>query len=115
MPTIPISETIEYVYRQEAGRILASLIALVGDFTLAEDALQDAVVIALQSWPQEGVPRNPAAWLATIARRKAIDRLRRDTTLARKQPLLEEAAVFEQTAQGDALDAALANEAEASD
>ncbi|HEU4784922.1 MAG TPA: sigma factor, partial [Ktedonobacterales bacterium] len=83
-----VPQVVEQVYRQESGRILAALIASLRDFTLAEDALQDAMVAALQQWPASGVPRNPAAWLTTIARRKAIDRLRREGTLAQKQALL---------------------------
>jgi RNA polymerase sigma-70 factor (ECF subfamily) len=78
----------ERVFRAESGRILASLIGVIGDFSLAEDALQDALVDALQQWPRTGVPRQPAAWLTTIARRRAIDRLRRDATLLRKQDAL---------------------------
>ncbi|MGE5335166.1 MAG: sigma factor, partial [Nitrososphaerota archaeon] len=96
-------QVIERVYREESGRILAALIASLRDFTLAEDALQDAAVAALQQWPASGIPRNPAAWLTTIARRKAIDRLRRDSTLARKQELLQ---ALEQLAAQDSLDAA---------
>lgn len=84
-----ISHVVERTYRQESGQILAALIAAVRDFTLAEDALQDACIAALQQWPADGVPRNPAAWLSAVARRKAIDRLRRDATLARKQELLQ--------------------------
>jgi RNA polymerase sigma-70 factor (ECF subfamily) len=84
-----VEQTIEQTFREAAGQILAALIAKLGDFTLAEDALQDALVAALQQWPVEGIPRNPPAWLTTIARRKAIDRLRRDSTLARKQVLLQ--------------------------
>jgi RNA polymerase sigma-70 factor (ECF subfamily) len=79
---------VERVFRAESGRILASLIGVIGDFSLAEDALQDALVDALQQWPRTGVPRQPAAWLTTIARRRAIDRLRRDATLLRKQEAL---------------------------
>jgi RNA polymerase sigma-70 factor (ECF subfamily) len=79
---------VERVFRAESGRILASLIGVIGDFSLAEDALQDALVDALQQWPRTGVPRQPAAWLTTIARRRAIDRLRRDATLLRKQETL---------------------------
>jgi RNA polymerase sigma-70 factor, ECF subfamily len=90
-----VSDVVERTFRQESGRILAALIAGVGDFTLAEDALQDAVIAALQQWPEEGVPRNPAAWLSAIARRKAIDRLRRDATLLRKQELLGTLAELE--------------------
>ncbi|WIG58834.1 MAG: RNA polymerase ECF-type sigma factor [Ktedonobacterales bacterium] len=83
-----VARIVEQTYRRESGQILAALIAALGDFALAEDALQDAAVVALQRWPVEGVPRNPAAWLTTIARRKAIDRLRRDSTLLRKQEAL---------------------------
>jgi RNA polymerase sigma-70 factor (ECF subfamily) len=77
-------------FHQEGGRILASLISSMRDFELAEDALQDAILVALERWPLEGVPRNPSAWLTTAARNKAIDRLRRASTLARKQELLQE-------------------------
>ncbi len=83
---------VEAIFRQEHGRVLAALISQVGDFTLAEDALQDALVNALERWEVEGVPRNPGAWLTAVARRRAIDRLRRDSTFARKQALLVEAA-----------------------
>jgi RNA polymerase sigma-70 factor (ECF subfamily) len=91
-----VSRVVERTFRRESGQILAALIAALGDFTVAEDALQDAVVVALQRWPEEGVPRNPAAWLTSVARRKAIDRLRRDTTLARKRETLQELAALEQ-------------------
>jgi RNA polymerase sigma-70 factor, ECF subfamily len=94
-------QVVDQVYRQESGRILAALIASLRDFTLAEDALQDAIVAALQQWPASGVPRNPAAWLTTIARRKAIDRLRREGTLSQKQALLQS---LEETATTDSLD-----------
>ena len=95
-----IAQLIEVTFRQESGRILATLIASVRDFTLAEDALQDAALAALQRWPLEGVPHQPAAWLTTVARRKAIDRLRRDANLARKQTLLQEIATLEAQATG---------------
>ncbi len=68
---------IEAIFREEHGRVLAALIGHLGDFTLAEDALQDALVNALERWEVDGVPRNPGAWLTTVARRRAIDRLRR--------------------------------------
>jgi RNA polymerase sigma-70 factor (ECF subfamily) len=84
-------------FRQEADRILASLISAVRDFDLAQDAMQDAMLVALECWPVEGIPRNPGAWITTTARRKAIDRLRRDSTLARKEMLLQE--LFEQERQ----------------
>ena len=68
--------------------MLATLIGVLGDFDLAEDALQDAVSIAVERWPREGVPTNPAGWLVTVARNRAIDRLRREQNLRRKTELL---------------------------
>jgi RNA polymerase sigma-70 factor, ECF subfamily len=68
--------------------VLASLIGVLGDFELAEDALQDAVAAALERWPRDGVPERPGAWLVTTARNRAIDRIRRDRTLQRKTELL---------------------------
>lgn len=80
-----ISET----FACEMDRILASLIGSVRDFELAEDALQDALLVALECWPGGGIPRNPGAWIMATARHKAIDRLRRETMLARKQAVLQ--------------------------
>lgn len=80
---------IEATFRAEHGRILAALISQLGDFSLAEDALQDALVNALERWEIDGVPRNPGAWLMTVAKRRAIDRLRRAATLERKTALLD--------------------------
>ena len=80
-----ISET----FAREADRILASLIGTVRDFELAEDALQDGLLVALERWPIDGIPRNPGAWMMATSRHKAIDRLRRETTLARKAAVLE--------------------------
>jgi len=71
---------IEETFREEHGRILAALISQLGDFEMAEDALQDALVVALERWEREGMPRNPGAWLLTVAKRRAIDRLRRAST-----------------------------------
>jgi RNA polymerase sigma-70 factor (ECF subfamily) len=68
--------------------VLASLIGVLGDFDLAEDALQDAVAVALERWPRDGLPEKPGAWLLTAARNRAIDRIRRDRTLRRKTELL---------------------------
>jgi RNA polymerase sigma-70 factor, ECF subfamily len=67
---------IEKTFREEHGRVLAALISRLGDFELAEDALQDALIHALERWKTDGVPRNPGAWLVTVAKRRAIDRLR---------------------------------------
>src|SRR5262245_22588440 len=74
----------EALYRDERPRALATLIRLLRDFDLAEDALQEAFTVALQQWPVVGVPANPRAWLVSTARHKAIDRLRRARTLAAK-------------------------------
>jgi RNA polymerase sigma-70 factor (ECF subfamily) len=79
---------IETTFREEHGRVMAALISQFGDFTLAEDALQDALVEALTRWPVDGVPRSPGAWLTTVARRRAIYRLRRASTLERKAVIL---------------------------
>lgn len=71
-------EKLEGIFRDTHGRVLANLISRFGDFDLAEDALGDALIAALEVWPQQGVPAKPAGWLTTTARRKAIDRLRRE-------------------------------------
>src|SRR5512143_2335339 len=83
------AKQIENTFREEHGRVLAALISQLGDFELAEDALQDALVNALECWESDGVPRNPGAWLLTVAKRRAIDRLRRRTTHERKTALLD--------------------------
>lgn len=75
--TEPIRESLDAIYRAESGRILATLIRLLGDFDLAEDAVHDAFAAALERWPQDGVPANPRAWLISTGRFKAIDALRR--------------------------------------
>src|ERR1700720_1334709 len=76
---------IEKIFRDEAGRALATLIRLVGDFDLAEDALQDAVAVALERWPAAEPPSNPRAWLVNVGRNKAIDRVRRQIAFRGKQ------------------------------
>jgi RNA polymerase sigma-70 factor (ECF subfamily) len=83
---------IEQTFREEHGRVLAALISQLGDFTLAEDALQDALVNALERWKIDGVPRNPGAWLTTVAKRRAIDRIRHTRTLENSEPVLENIA-----------------------
>ncbi len=72
-----VRETLDAIYRAESGRILATLIRLLGDFDLAEDAVHDAFAAALERWPQNGLPANPRAWLVSTGRFKAIDALRR--------------------------------------
>jgi predicted RNA polymerase sigma factor len=75
----------ERLVREERARVLATLIRVTGDIDLAEDAVQDAVVRALQRWPHEGVPANPRAWLTVTAKRRAIDLVRREARRAGKE------------------------------
>ncbi|MER6505424.1 DUF6596 domain-containing protein [Nonomuraea sp. NPDC001636] len=79
---------IEAVFREERGRLLAALVRRFGDLDLAEEVTSDAVEAALRHWPAEGVPPNPGAWLMTTARRKAVDRLRREQALATRLAVL---------------------------
>src|SRR5262245_56651898 len=72
-----VTERINELYDTESRRILATLIRLLGDFDLAEDALQDAFRAAIEQWPKEGIPQNPRAWLISAGRFKAVDTLRR--------------------------------------
>ena len=81
--------TLETTFRDQWGRVLAALIGFLGDFDLAEEAAQDAFAIAAERWPRDGVPANPGGWLMATARNRAIDRIRRDRTLAAKTRLLE--------------------------
>ncbi len=83
-------ERLDSLFRAESGRILATLIRLLGDFDLAEDALQDAFAAALERWPQEGIPANPRAWLISAGRFKAIDALRRRTRFEAAQEKIAE-------------------------
>jgi RNA polymerase sigma-70 factor (ECF subfamily) len=75
-----MTETLEAVFRREAGRCTATLIRVLGDIDLAEDAVAEAFAIAAEQWPQRGIPPNPGGWITTTARNRAIDRLRRDST-----------------------------------
>ena len=76
---------LDRIYREEFGRILATLIRLLGDFDLAEDAVQEAFAVALEQWPSDGIPREPRAWIIGTARHKAIDRIRRDSSFSQKR------------------------------
>src|SRR3984885_6110161 len=78
------------VFRDERAAVLATLIRQVGDFQLAEDSVQDAFESALTTWPRDGIPRNPAAWINVTARRRAIDRLRRNRAAADRAARLAE-------------------------
>ena len=88
---------LEQTFRDEWGRVVATLIGLLGDFDLAEEAAQEAFAIAAERWPRDGYPANPRAWLVTTARNRAIDRIRRNQTLAAKTKLLEVQQVAEDT------------------
>jgi RNA polymerase sigma-70 factor, ECF subfamily len=81
--------TLEQVFRDEWGRLVAGLIGFLGDFDLAEEAAQEAFALAAERWPRDGPPTSPRAWLTTTARNRAIDRIRRDRTLAAKTRLLD--------------------------
>jgi RNA polymerase sigma factor (sigma-70 family) len=98
---------IETVWRIESARLIAGIARLVGDVGLAEDLAQDALVAALERWPESGVPEKPGAWLMATARHRAIDLLRRDKLLRRKHAELEPELVARQENAGPALDAAL--------
>lgn len=91
-----IHAIVERTFREESGRVMAGLISALGDFDLAEDAFQEAIAVALERWPADGVPRNPGAWITTTARHKAIDRLRREKVRLRKQEALEAMARLRQ-------------------
>jgi RNA polymerase sigma-70 factor, ECF subfamily len=80
---------LDQVFREQWGYVLAALIGFLGDFELAEEAAQEAFAIAAERWPRDGAPTNPGAWLVTTARNRAINRIRRDRTLAAKTRLLE--------------------------
>ncbi len=73
-------QLVDRLFRHESGRAVASLIRVLGDFDLAEEAVQEAFVVALERWPEDGTPDNPGAWITRVARNKAIDRLRRERT-----------------------------------
>ena len=93
-PGWPMS--IETIYREESGRILATLIRLLGDFDAAEEAMQDAFAAALEQWPSAGTPGNPRAWLVSTGRHKAIDKLRRRARFEKKQQEIAAIAALEQ-------------------
>jgi RNA polymerase sigma-70 factor (ECF subfamily) len=92
-----VSDDLGELLRVEGGRALATLTRVLGDLQLAEDALQDAVITALERWPRDGIPDRPSAWLTVTARNKAVDRLRREARRSEK----EEAAVKLTPGSGD--------------
>src|SRR5258708_9402064 len=98
LPPIPSDEieaALTAVFREEAGRLVGALLRILGNFEVAEEVVQDALLVALESWPLEGIPEQPRAWLLTVAQRRAIDQLRRDARYRDQLALLDHAVVLE--------------------
>src|SRR4030043_345305 len=106
-PVQPLDRSLAELYRTEARRVLATLIRLLGDFDLAEEALQEAFRAALEQWPREGLPRNPRAWLVSTGKFKGIDVVRRrgrhEAPLAQIAPEARESRLDTDTIQADHL------------
>jgi RNA polymerase sigma-70 factor, ECF subfamily len=96
-----VDRAVDQAFRDQWGRVLATLIGFLGDFDLAEEAAQEAFAIAAERWPRDGTPNNPAAWLITTARNRATDRIRRDRTLREKTKLLEVPEAVEEDPMDD--------------
>jgi len=94
-------ELVDRLFREESGRVVATLIRGTGDFDLAEEAVQDAFLTAIERWPRDGLPDNPGAWITTTARNRAIDKLRRQGRLTEKAERLRREAVVEAEGSGD--------------
>src|SRR3990172_9664212 len=107
MPPSDVHRAIEAVWRIESAKIIAGAARIVRDLGLAEELAQEAFVVALERWPEAGVPDNPGAWLMTVAKRRAIDRLRRRTLLERKQEQLGRQLEIEQVITEPDPDAAI--------
>jgi len=101
---------LERVYREQYGRILSALIRDLRDFELAEDALHEAFAAALEQWKRDGAPRNPPGWIAAVARRKAIDRLRRRGWLAERRDEIQRLIELEMSDPYDHSDEAVPDE-----
>jgi RNA polymerase sigma factor (sigma-70 family) len=106
-PAPDIHRAIDAVWRIESAKVIAGLTRIVGDVGIAEELAQDALVAALERWPESGIPRNPGAWLMATAKHRAIDHVRRDRMLARKHDLLGYELEAEQERAVPDLDAAL--------
>src|SRR5438094_6036877 len=97
-PLTSVHETVNAVYLSDSRRVLATLIRLLGDFDLAEEALHDAFRAALEQWPRDGVPANPRAWLVSAGRFKAIDGIRRRSRFDSMEDVAEQVdAVIDET------------------
>lgn len=106
MTTGETHQAIEATFRIERARLIAGLARMVRNVDLAEELAQDALVVALSEWPRTGVPANPGAWLMSVAKRRAIDALRRDKMLERKHE--EIARTLDETLDGaEAIEAAM--------
>lgn len=102
-----VNETIETVWKRESTRLVAAIARVTRDIDIAEELAQDALVAALERWPDEGIPPNPAAWLMTVAKRRAIDDLRRAQMLIRKHEAVALELEMQQRRLGEAMDQAL--------
>jgi RNA polymerase sigma-70 factor, ECF subfamily len=102
-----IHRTIEAVWKIESTRLIAGIARVTGDIGIAEELAQDALVTALEVWPEEGIPENPAAWLMTAAKRRAIDSFRRGRMLAQKHEEITRELEFQQQQLADQLDQSL--------
>jgi len=103
-PADPVAAAIAVAFREERAIVLATLIRQVGDFQLAEDAVQDAFEAAVTAWRRDGVPGNPGAWITTAARRRAIDRLRRNRSVADRAERLAELTRLEEEHEEPSMD-----------
>src|SRR5207245_9345057 len=103
-PSAMTREDIDALYRRESGAIRATLIRRLGDFDLAEEALQEAFAAAVQQWPSDGRPEEPVAWLVQTAKHKAIDRLRRGSLYTEKLGAFAEIAALARAVRGTAGD-----------
>jgi RNA polymerase sigma-70 factor (ECF subfamily) len=101
---------VESAFREHWGRAVAALARALRDVDLAEDAVQDAFTRALERWPRDGVPANPLAWIVTTARNRAIDRLRRERTLAGKRELLAHLTTLTVEEEDEVVDSSIPDE-----
>ena len=102
-----VNRTIEAVWKIESTRLIAAIARVTRDVGLAEELAQDALVVALERWPDEGIPANPAAWLMTVAKRLAIDSLRRGQMLVQKHEDIARELEVQQRRLGEEMDQAL--------
>src|SRR5690242_7469712 len=102
-----VHKTIDAVWKIESTRLIAAIARVTRDIGVAEELAQDALVAALERWPEEGIPENPGAWLMTAAKRRAIDNLRRGQMVVQKHEEVARELEAQQQRLGDAMDQAL--------